>query len=81
MEWMISDSTGIPPAYATPAGFVQDTYGIFKGPAPFGAADRRHGKELAALFLRNPQKKLPFKYGYPDNAHHGHMVITHKPGH
>ena len=31
------------------------------------------------LFKENPQHDLPFRYGYPDNKSHGHMVITHKP--
>ncbi|MEO7332164.1 MAG: hypothetical protein ABI193_26545, partial [Minicystis sp.] len=31
MEFMISDSTGIPPALSEKAGFVVDTYGTFKG--------------------------------------------------
>src|SRR5204862_7149950 len=30
-DWMISDSTGIPPAFAGPAGFEQETWGRFTG--------------------------------------------------
>src|SRR5262249_10848220 len=32
MAWMASDSTGIEPRFAKKAGFVQVTYGAFKGP-------------------------------------------------
>jgi hypothetical protein len=77
MVWMISDSTGIPPRYATKAGFVQDTYGIMTWPAAFGTVDNRDAEDLRKLFKSNPQKDLPFRYGYPDRDHHGHMMITH----
>jgi hypothetical protein len=77
MAWMISDSTGIPPRFAKPAGFVQDTYGEFDGPKDFGTVDRRDGEDFKALFKANPKTKLPFRYyGYPDNAHHGHVIVT-----
>ncbi len=79
MVWMISDSTGIPPRYATKAGFVQDTYGIMEWPAAFGTVDNRNAEDLRKLFKSNPQKDLPFRYGYPDRDHHGHMMITRRP--
>jgi hypothetical protein len=79
MEWMISDSTGIPPKYANKAGFLQDTYGIMEWPAAFGPVDNKNAEDLRRLFKSNPQKDLPFRYGYPDRDHHGHMMITRKP--
>jgi hypothetical protein len=79
MEWMISDSTGIPPKIAAKAGFVQDTYGIMEWPAAFGPVDNKNAEDLRKLFKTNPQKDLPFRYGYPDRDHHGHMMITRKP--
>ncbi len=78
MAWMISDSTGIPPRYATKAGFVQDTYGVMAWPSAFGPVDNRDAEDLRKLFKTNPQKDLPFRYGYPDRDHHGHMVITRR---
>jgi hypothetical protein len=78
MEWMISDSTGVPPRYATKAGFVQDTYGIMEWPAAFGPVDNRNAEDLRKLFKTNPQKDIPFRYGYPDRDHHGHIVITRR---
>jgi hypothetical protein len=78
MEWMISDSTGVPPRYATKAGFTQDTYGIMEWPAAFGPVDNRNAEDLRKLFKANPQKDMPFRYGYPDRDHHGHMVITRR---
>jgi hypothetical protein len=79
MVWMISDSTGIPPRYANKAGFVQDTYGIMEWPAAFGPVDNKNAEDLRKLFKANPQKDLPFRYGYPDSKSHGHMMITRKP--
>jgi len=79
MAWMISDSTGVPPRYATKAGFVQDTYGIMEWPSAFGTVDNRNAEDLRKLFKSNPQKDLPFRYGYPDRDHHGHIVVTRRP--
>ncbi len=79
MVWMISDSTGVPPRYATKAGFVQDTYGIMEWPAAFGTVDNRNAEDLRKLFKANPQKDVPFRYGYPDRDHHGHIVVTRRP--
>ena len=74
------DSTGIPPRYANKAGFIQDTYGIMEWPAAFGPVDNKNAEDLRKLFKTNPQKDLPFRYGYPDRDHHGHMMITRRPG-
>ncbi len=78
MDWMISDSTGVPPRLAMNAGFVQDTYGQMSWPAAFGRVDNRDAEDLRRLFKNNPQKDLPFRYGYPDRDHHGHIVITRR---
>jgi hypothetical protein len=78
-DWMISDSTGIPPRFATPAGFVQDTYGTFSGPAPFGLLDARDGSDFKKLFAAQPPRDLAFRYGYPDKDGHAHMVVTRRP--
>jgi hypothetical protein len=76
VEWMISDSTGIPPKYAVPAGFVQETYGTFDG--PFLPAGRTWTADFKKLWKTNPYKELPFRYGYPDNARHSHMMVTRR---
>jgi hypothetical protein len=78
-DWMISDSTGIPPRYAQPAGFVQDTYGTFDGPI-FGLIDKRDADDLKRLFRSEPTRELPFRYGYPDVAGHAHMLVTRREG-
>lgn len=78
MEWMISDTTCPPPRYAKKAGFTQDTYGIYEWAEPFGPVNNKDIEAFKKLFKDNPQHDLPFRYGYPDNKSHGHMVITHK---
>jgi hypothetical protein len=79
-DWMISDSTGIPPRFADPAGYVQDTYGTFDGPALFGLYDKRDADDFKRLFKAEPTRELPFRYGYPDQAGHAHMIVTRRDG-
>jgi hypothetical protein len=79
-DWMISDSTGIPPRFAQPAGFVQDTYGTFDGPALFGLYDKRDAEDFKRLFKSEPSRELAFRYGYPDQAGHAHLVVTRREG-
>ncbi len=77
-DWMISDSTGIPPRFAQPEGFVQDTFGTFDGPAPFGLLDKRDADDLKRLFKSEPVRDLSFRYGYPDETGHAHLVVTRR---
>ncbi len=78
-DWMISDSTGFTPAYAKKMGFVQDTYGTYTWPEPFGTVDVKNATDLKNLFVTNPHTDITFRYGYPDKDHHGHIVVTRKP--
>lgn len=75
-DWMISDSTGIPPRFAQPAGFSQQTYGKFNGPAPFGLLDSRDANDFKHLFASEPERELAFRYGYPDRDGHAHLIVT-----
>ncbi|HEX8793211.1 MAG TPA: hypothetical protein VF765_19845 [Polyangiaceae bacterium] len=75
-DWMISDSTGLPPRIAAPAGFTQETYGTFDGPSPFGDPDKRDADDLKKLFAAQPSRDLPFRYGYPDKDSHAHLIVT-----
>ncbi len=74
--WMISDDTGPAPRHAAEKGFSQDTYGRYEGPEKFGSWNEKDGADLAALFARDGGGELPFRYGYPDRASHGHIVVT-----
>jgi hypothetical protein len=75
-DWMISDSTGIPPRVAQAAGFTQETFGRFDGPAPFGLVDERDADDFKRLFAAEPARNLAFRFGYPDKEGHAHLIVT-----
>jgi hypothetical protein len=77
-DWMVSDSTGIPPRYAQPAGYSQDTYGTFDGPALFGLYDDKDANDFKHLFSSEPPRELAFRYGYPDRDGHAHLIVTRR---
>jgi len=74
MEFMVSDSTGIPPRYATKAGFVQETYGTFSG--PFLEANTHDAESFCELWNAQPKRALPFRYGYVDVIRQNHLLVT-----
>jgi hypothetical protein len=76
LTWMLSDSTGIPPAYARKAGMVQETYGSFNGAFLEGAQDNRNEAAFLELWRKNPRKPLGFRFGYVDKDGSGHLVVT-----
>ena len=78
-DFMVSDSTGLPVRVAKAEGFAQDTYGTFVGPSAFGFVNATDSSDLKRLFLANPHVEVPFRYGYPDQDHHGHIVVTRRP--
>lgn len=76
-DWMISDTTGVPPRIAKKYGFVQDVYGAYEWPEPFGTVNNTDAKAFHEMF--KTATPITFRYGYPDNKSHGHIVVTHKP--
>jgi hypothetical protein len=76
-DWMISDTTGVPPRIAKKYGFVQDVYGAYEWPEPFGTVNNVDAKAFHEMF--KTATPITFRYGYPDNKSHGHIVVTHKP--
>lgn len=81
LAWMLSDSTGIPPAFVQGKGLVQDTYGRFGGPFLGGAEARnhRHAADFRALWKANPRRPLAFRFGYVDSGGSAHLIVT-RPG-
>jgi hypothetical protein len=75
MTFMVSDSTGIPPRYAGPAGFIQETYGTFDG--PYLPANQQDADDFRTLWASQPMRPLPFRYGYVDTRKHAHLLVTH----
>ncbi|MDF2698153.1 MAG: hypothetical protein K0S65_6536 [Labilithrix sp.] len=76
-DWMISDTTGVPPRIAKKYGFIQDVYGAYEWPEPFGTVNNADAKAFHEMF--KTATPITFRYGYPDNKSHGHIVVTHKP--
>ena len=58
LAWMLSDSTGIPPAYARTAGMVQETYGHYTGAFLEGAQEGRHDEAFIALWRSQQRRRL-----------------------
>ncbi|MBI4817702.1 MAG: hypothetical protein HY791_15680 [Deltaproteobacteria bacterium] len=75
---MVSDSTGIPPAFAQSAGLKMKAYGAFE--QPFLNSSQRHAEGFRRLFRDNTIKPLPFRYGYIDGSpgKHYHLVVTER---
>lgn len=76
MDWMVSDSTGVPREEARAAGFEQVTYGRFVG--PFFAGERRKTEAFVQLWKDSPYRPLVFRFGYPDSGGHSHLMVTRR---
>ena len=76
LAWMLSDSTGIPPQYAKPAGMIQETYGGFDGAFLEGARDNRNESDFIELWQAQKRRSLPFRFGYVDMNKQAHLVVT-----
>jgi hypothetical protein len=80
-DFIFSDTTGIPPRFATKAGFVQETYGSFDGtfiPAFQGPAYHKETAVFKELWASQPHREITFRYGYPDVNHRGHLMVTRR---
>jgi hypothetical protein len=76
LAWMLSDSTGVPPSYAKPAGMVQETFGKYDGAFLEDSRDSKHDEEFIELWKKQKKRKLPFRFGYVDMNKQAHVVIT-----
>jgi hypothetical protein len=77
VDWMVSDSTGLPPKYGEPAGFTYETHGAFL------TSNMAAGSSVAPvykkMFAEQPKRPLEFRFGYPDGTHHsGHLIIMER---
>jgi hypothetical protein len=75
LAWMLSDSTGIPPAFTRKAGMVQDTYGHYTG-AFLEGTDEHHDDAFIELWRSQKTRRLPFRFGYVDKDKQAHLVVT-----
>lgn len=79
MVFMISDGTGIPPEIARQAGFVQITYGSFKGAMCFDdCPNNQYNDQFVDLWASQPLRKLDFRYGYVDAKSSNHLLVTRR---
>jgi hypothetical protein len=76
LAWMLSDSTGVPPTFARPAGMIQETYGHYTGAFLEGAQDNRHDESFVELWRSQKVRRLPFRFGYVDKDKQAHLVVT-----
>ncbi len=76
VDWMVSDASGILPMHARPAGFKQRTWGRFNGVilniAKTLTADAKR------LWKKQPYRKLPFRFGYPDSFGQPNLLVTYR---
>jgi hypothetical protein len=76
MDFMISDSTGIPPQFLQKAGFALETYGTFV--ESFLSASAEYNKQFRQLWKSQPKRSLAFRYGYIDASRSFHMFVARK---
>jgi hypothetical protein len=76
VAWMVSDSTGLPPKYGTPAGFEYESWGNFE------SSNMKAGGAVTpawrAVYRTQPHRPLAFRFGYPDGKWRGHLIIMRK---
>jgi hypothetical protein len=76
LAWMLSDSTGVPPAYAKPAGMVQETYGAYAGAFLEGVRTEKHDVDFIEMWKKQKRRKLGFRFGYVDANKQAHLLVT-----
>jgi hypothetical protein len=76
VEWMVSDSTGLPPKIGEPAGFEYETHGTYT--ASNMAAGGPVTPQWKELYKAQPKRELAFRFGYPDKKLNGHLIIMKK---
>lgn len=78
LVYMVSDSTGIPPNFTKQRGFNVTTYGRYN----LCFFEKRFDPKIDALFVRlwrkQPRRRLPFRYGYPDRKGGWHLMIVQR---
>ena len=63
-----------PPQTMNQLYFQNDTLVLVVEGQPHGLPNTR--AEFVKLWKNQPHRELPFRFGYPDNAKHNHLMIT-----
>lgn len=76
-DFMVSDSTGVPPRYWTAKGCTVEAYGAFE--KSFLGTWEGYQEELRKTFAT--ARKLPMRFGYPDGSpgKHSHLMVARCP--
>jgi len=77
IDWMASDTTGVPPSYGIPAGFEYETWGEWQS-SNMAAGNGSVRATWKALFSAQPKRELAFRFGYPNGAGTGHLVFMRR---
>ena len=54
---------------------MQTTYGTYHG-AFLEEHNPGVDTQMIEMWTKQPKRRLPFRYGYPDNDKHVHLMIT-----
>lgn len=79
--FMVSDSSGLPPYWATPAGLEQKAFGRYFKPyfrrpkTPLEAV-----RSVYRLWHKQPHRPLDFRFGYRDRKGNNHLMLSYRPG-
>ena len=79
LAWMVTDSTGVAPNFVDASKLQQDAYGQFDGPPRGYGFEGLDGSKADVAFRKlwaHPKDRMPFRFGYLDQNHHSHIVIT-----
>jgi hypothetical protein len=73
---IVSDSTAPVPRDAAPRGYEQEVWGHFGG-APIPAV-RDSEREMKKFWASQPERALPFRFGYLDRQERPHLMVSRR---
>jgi hypothetical protein len=76
VRWMVSDATGIAPKWGRASDFDYETWGTYE--ESHMDAGRGIAGEWRKEWRAEPQRALPFRFGYPDRKQRNHLVIMRR---
>jgi len=77
VDWMVSDTTGVPPSYGAPAGYEYETWGEWQS-SNMAAGNGAVRPIWKALYKSQLHRELKFRFGYPNGQGNGHLAIMRK---
>jgi hypothetical protein len=77
IDWMVSDTTGVPPPYGEAAGFEYEAWGEWTS-SNMPAGNGSVAPLWKALFKAQPTRELKFRFGYADGQKRNNLVIMRR---